>query len=375
MVKIIIKSTILFVPILLVIGICIAVGLNVGEIYSFNYITRLQSDNREIKYSIIGSRWDHFSYKSTAINLQQPKLVLLSSSRGWHFRDYISNKNPHYFYNASVIHASINELQPMVEEFVQMDNKPEVILLSLDYPDYNADSNFRERSRQLKLVTYQEHVADAIKRSILHVLGNPSTILRIFDSQPTQELGWNFVTEDDPDYYRGDGSYSTNYFTNGVLEQELPKYMNLIANGEEQFQYGSAVDETSLESLTNILRLATENDIDVIGFFPPYHTEILAKLKNNDRYSYMPLAWSSIQQVFEQYGLTVYDFSDVRSFGGDDNGMYDGWHPGELMSTEIYLQLLRNKPEILSEYSDIDYLVTIIQSATDTYHPSLFMMN
>lgn len=367
MTKLFIKCTILGIPLLLLIGVCTAVGLYVGEVYPLSYVAQRQAENRQINYSIVGERIKQLMYKTTSVRVQQPEVVLMSSSRGWYFKDFLSNHCTRDFYNASVIHASVNELLYMVEEFVQLQQKPEVILLSLDYPDYNLESEFRTKSRVINEMSDWEHAVDSIQRSIVHVAVNPTITTKLLNMHPNLDLGWGFLDSDNTDYYRGDGSYHADYFEHSILEQEIDSYLNLIANGEAQFEYGTAVDEHSLESLSMILQLAADNEIEVIGFFPPFHPDVLSQLQNNDHYDYIPLVYDAVQHLFDRYDFPVYEFSDIDSVGGNADGMYDGWHTGELLSTRIYLQLLRNEPEILSKYSDIAYLEQRIDSSTDPY--------
>lgn len=368
MIKLITKFTVLCVPILLLIGICVAVGLDVGEIYPLSTIAQLQSEDREIKYDLIGTNIKHMQYKYESILVQEPQLVLMGSSRTWYFREHVANRCTRSFINASYGNSSVFEMANMLQKIIDNEKSPEVILLSIDYPDYNADSDYRGVVRQLDETTVWEYFIDGSKRSILQVLQNPQTVMNLLrDSESNTQLGWGFVTGGTPNYYNGDGSHVETKFDDGYLPTGLDIHNTMIEQEQLQYESGSTVDDNALQALETILQLAADNNIEIIGFFPPFHKEIRDQLENDERFTYIPIAHTNIIDLFDTYRFPIYDFSDPERVGGGEEGMYDGWHSGEILSTQIYLQLLRGEPDILTKYSDADYLDTLIDNANNPY--------
>jgi|GEM_PF-2860978 len=369
MTKIIVKFTILFIPILLLISICLAVGLHFGEIYPLSYVAELQSEDRKIQYNLTGTGTKHMQYKYESILVQEPSLLLMGSSRAWYFREQIANRCLKEFYNASYGNSSIFEIAAMLQKVIDNGKNPEVILLSLDDPDYNAESDYKGVIRQLDETSAWEYFIDSAKRMIIQVIIHPDAIGDMMNSPKSDsQLGWGFVYDEKPNYYSGDGNYIESKFDETYLPVGLDIHHVMIQNGELQYQSGFTVDNSALQALKTVLQLSSDNNIEVIGFIPPFHEEIRNKLEDGTDFAYIPLVHDEINDAFESYEFKVYDFSDSKSVGGTDAGMYDGWHSGELLSTQIYLQLLRNEPEILSKYSDIDYLEDLIESASDPYN-------
>ena len=361
------KIVILFLPIIMWIGLSIIVGLQVGGLYPISYIAQLQAENRDIKYEIIGSGNIHMEYKFQSILAQKPKLLMLGSSRSWYFKDYLSNRCPSMFYNASFGGNTIYEIRATLEEIIKYQQIPEVILITLDYPTYNLDEGDKFDIQRLHQISPWKHLLDSTKRYLIYTFSNPSLILNIFTPKSKLELGLGFLDNGTPSYYNGDGSSPNNHFSNDNIKNLDTNI--LISN--QLHLHGSEVDENALDNLETILRLSVENNIKVIGFFPPYRSDFLIEYQDLSRYSYMPLATNKIYDLFSGYGFHVYDFSDLKTINGNDKGMHDSWHPGELLSLKIYRTLMINQPEILSKYSDLKYLDTLIENTTDTYNVTI----
>ena len=368
MAKLIIKFTILGIPLLLLIAICLVVGRDVGETYPLSRVAQLQAEDRETRYDLIGTSTKHMQYKYESILVQEPQLLLMGSSRGWYFREHIANRCPASFFNASYGNSSIFEMANMLQKIINNGGNPEVILLGIDYPDFNGDSDYRGVVRQIDEVSEWDYFVDSSKRTIIQVLLHPETILDALRNPRTgSQLGWGFVISGDPNFYTGDGSYYEKKFTQDYLPIGLEIHHAMIERGELQYEVGSTIDANALQALETLLQLATDNDIEIIGFFPPIHEEIRDKLGSNPDYAYIPIAHRKIISIFDSSQFPIYDFSNPEAVSGHEEGMYDGWHSGELLSTQIYLQLLNDEAVILSKYSDVEVLENMIDNSDNSF--------
>lgn len=366
--KLIIKLIFLFIPVAIFVGICLAVGLDVGEVYPLSTIAQMQSQNRDIQYDLIGPGLKHLQYKYESILVQEPQIVLMGSSRTWYFREHVANRCPAAFYNASYGNSSVFEMAHMLEKIIAQDKSPEVILLSIDYPEYNGDSDYREEIRQLDELSALEYFIDSGKRTLIQVLLNPTTVMDLLSNAESRtRLGWGFVDDGSPNYYNGDGSHVETKFDDYYLPTGLDIHHVMLEQGELQYQPGSTVDEGALLALDKLLQLAADNNIEIIGFIPPFHEEIRNRLQSDGDFVYIALAHKDISDLFDAHRFPLYDFSDPETVGGSEDGMYDGWHSGERLSTQIYLEMLNREPEILSKYSDADVLEDMINNADNPY--------
>lgn len=63
--------------------------------------------------------------------------------------------------------------------------------------------------------------------------------------------------------------------------------------------------------------------------------------------------------LFETYGFTYFDFTNPVNLGVTDDEMIDSIHGSEYVTLLIYIQMLENSPDVLGQYSDLEYLERI----------------
>lgn len=369
MLRLSIKLCILSLLVLVCICIASGVSLWVGDMYPVSYVAQLQTEDRLIAYDLIGSRSKHIDYKIESIISHNPELLILGPSRAWHFSDYHANRCPSRFYNGSFLAATISEIELLLRHTTEQGQIPKTILISLDYVDYNGDSDYlsNEITTLDKLSTWDQ-VSDNIRRAIVHVTKNPAIIIDILSNlDPPKQLGWGFYEPSTLNYYEGDGSFIDEQINREYADYHVSLHKGELEERVGKFYPGATVNTNSLTSLEAVLNIAKEHQIDLIGFFPPYHGDIWRELASDDRYTFIPEAYNQVSDMFDRYGFSIYDFSDVTTVGGNNSELYDSWHSSELLTTRMYLELLRNEQDALSKYSDIDHIEDIIENATDPF--------
>jgi hypothetical protein len=131
---------------------------------------------------------------------------------------------------------------------------------------------------------------------------------------------------------------------------------------------GQDLNESNLQYLSEILTLAKDHKIQVIGILPPYRQEFYNRMMESGDYTYIEKSIARLESLFSQYGFSLMNMSSTKTVGGSDDELFDSWHPGELLSLRMYMTILSHNSDILGSYSDIESLQSIIDNAVDPFH-------
>ncbi len=80
--------------------------------------------------------------------------------------------------------------------------------------------------------------------------------------------------------------------------------------------------------------------------FMPVHPEALKVIGPNGYFAAKKELFDYLRSLQGTYQFTLFDFNDIRSFGGDPNGFYDGQHPDPENTYRIVNEILRRQPHI-----------------------------
>jgi hypothetical protein len=144
---------------------------------------------------------------------------------------------------------------------------------------------------------------------------------------------------------RNDGSYAYG-LTPGIHDPRSGDYefqdtLKRIQKGRNLFYKGDTISEHALSVLADFLAYCKQRNIHVVGFLPPYAQEIYDMLKESGEYGYMFALDGRLTSIFDRYGGSFFDFSNMESFGGKKNEIVDGLHASE----KAYLRLFMNMAE------------------------------
>jgi lysophospholipase L1-like esterase len=149
---------------------------------------------------------------------------------------------------------------------------------------------------------------------------------------------------------------------------ERQRSLQEVLAGQGFFSFGDSVSVKMLNHLEALLQRADEKGIYVIGFASPFTEEIYEIMRSSENYAYFQPALESIQALFEKYDRPLFDFTRPANFGSNDEEFYDGVHPTTLAVVRMYTEMLRQLPDVLGEYSTLDYLEQVIENSRDPYY-------
>ncbi len=367
------KLLLFSLPILLGLLGLLATALVIGEALPPAYVLSLPNSTSGV-YQPIWDRQQQVTYKLQAEIQRAPEVLLLGTSRGLFMRSEMFTHQPEAFYNAAFPAATPHELRQMVEVLAESNRMPNVLLLALDYPHFNADrvAFLREdRSASLGLVRQmnQDQVSEGMRTIGRRWLYDPGTMLYYLRNN----LGspwpqWGLTVWQTDQGFRVDGSHYRGVLQDdAVTAQRVANHEEQLANRENMYEVGQTPDEAQIEAIGAILALAQQYGTRVVGYLPPYQTRFYETLTTHDDYAYIPRTTRRLQQVFAHYGYPLLDLGDLHVTGGQDAEMYDGWHPGVRLMMRILLTLAEAEPETLGAYVDPAALAADIQQADDPF--------
>jgi hypothetical protein len=340
-----------------------------GEIIPMTQVIHLQIDEGyPIVYAPLWQQSNYFEYKLLGTVATDPDILLIGSSRAMYFRANLVNTETH-FYNASVQAASIEQLSSFIKTIIERDIIPDLIIVNLDFPDFN--SSRPDSRRELELPAFPNRSSFlALQRAGLL---STWSLWR----EGTTGLNWEQIPQDDIIFWgihasqRHNGFvYDGSRYITGLLmqvDEGLSAHQTYLAERSEMYAIGNRVDMEAIQSLESALELAKAHDIIVVGLLLPYHPDFLPVILEDPDFDYIDLALEALQTLFKQYDFPLANYMDVKSYGGYSTEMQDGWHIGELASMKIYVQLLQDYPDIFAKYTDLAQLQQAIETADNPF--------
>lgn len=290
----------------------------------------------------------------------------LGSSRVLHFREQMFSKS---FYNAGYTIRNPGDFKVFMETF-EREMLPDFVIIGLDQWLFNEARDQRIDGRNpsvWKDWDVWQFDMDLYKRLWVRILNG--------------EFKDNHVDQDGISYYglnanlngrgiRNDGSIDYGIDIELLLDRDSEKLRRIkddiirsINTKDNRFESGDSVAPQSVAELTRFLALCKENEIEVIGFLPPFADFTIDLMQKDGGYTYIDMIYPVLEPVFDEFGYELYDFTTLGSFGSDDSEILDGFHVAEIGYQKMLLEILRrNTDSVLSEYVDQSTLEADIES-------------
>jgi hypothetical protein len=315
------------------------------------------------------------NYKITAINMRQPDVLAIGSSRVLQMRAGFFNRQPDAFFNAGGAAWHADEVRYVLEN-VDRAALPEILIFGIDPPwfvdGYDGEVIPRPVSDFSHLFT--------VNRSLLQDVINDVPFNRSnFDNEQYLQriepgtggnlaLGMRAIR--DGQGFRADGSEQFgDFLVAGWLwdVQQRDAHIAMMQKGEYVYPYGAAqLDADSVREIRDILDFAQAHDIFVIGFLPSYEPQLWDDMRQSPDHQYVPLVDDRMRDLFAEYDYPFFDYSDGEALGLARTDFFDGWHASERGNLVLYLDMLAQVPQ-LQTYSDAATLRDVLTTATNTW--------
>jgi hypothetical protein len=355
-------SVISFIP--------IAIAIYSGEAMPLSMVVHMQSNDDTVIYEPLNEDL-FYSYKVFSIQEHHPEVITIGSSRLNYFQSALFNQQPEVFYNLNGPAWDFNEVRIFVEQ-LEPDYAPQIIIIGLDQLWFN-ETYFLELGPNVEETSISEVDPEYIlarTRLVWEFIFaddiNLETIIgRSYENTEFTMLGLKAILSGGG--YRIDGSRLSKIPTPAMLEERIAYHINMLEKKEAIYRGGQALAQETLDDLDYVLQASNEKGIIVIGFFPPFRPSFYDKMMASGEHTYLPQASEQVAIIFERNGFDFFDYSNAAWIGGTDEDLYDGWHSTELFATQIYIELLKSLPDVLGEYSDLEYLQNVVDNAENPF--------
>jgi hypothetical protein len=323
---------------------------NAYEHMTFREIVKIQHEKNGIYGTALNQ--NSFAYKMDLVRHAKPKIIALGSSRVLELREEFFNTS---FVNCGLAMSDPKEGKVFLAELFRH-HKPQVIILGLDF--WWFSDMFRQRTNfNYHKNTGADLTMDKLIKPYDFLISSkitPGDYLRIllFKNDKNRitnynNLGLKAITQSEG--FRKDGSY----LYASTIAGFAPEGKRIIGfrdrvEPKRRFEFGTDLSQSRLKTLTEILKMCTDNNVLPIIIIPPVSTVAYKRIVSRpEKYGYV----FRFQEYVEALPYETYDFHDIRKAGATDCECIDTFHIGDVAYQKILLKILKQNPgSVLSKY-------------------------
>jgi hypothetical protein len=380
--RFLIKLLIFLSPMILLWTLPIYVMVAGGEFASHNEVIEAQlSSDVPVRYSAaFSARFPH--YKRSFTNKVRPEILVMGSSRSMQIRSRFFN--PDYrFYSASGSVSRIAHAKYFLEK-IDKDARDaiEVIVIGIDQDFFNNKFDNGSIEQNSFPDSFEGDVSPGIvfKYNWIGVYkklreGKVLTLggLPRLPSSPHFGLAGKAQGRG----FRLDGSsYYKDFIENGGNDYEgygdyhFLETLEKIEKGKDssRFSHTDHINPESLKRLDEFLQYCQNEGIYVVGYLPGYATVVWEKMNSmGDKYGYLNGLPEAVDGLFSKYGMRIWDFSDITSFGSSDEETIGGFHVSENAHLRMHIIMAEQDERFRAYSEDLDYLRKRLAEAPNHY--------
>jgi hypothetical protein len=291
---------------------------------------------------------DQAAFKLLLLSGRQPRVMVLSSSRGMQIRAGMTGENERTFLNGGGLVNTLGDLESFVET-TPAERLPKAVLLAVDLWWFN--DGWPEKARQHDpdgAYNWRAHLSAARKLAM-----QPALMKSLLSSPVPEQTGRIGISAAHTGSgFRLDGSVRqvipapSDPAQWKYEDREHPPVIDRVRQGIMNFPESHSIGPRRLERLAALLERYRAKGIQVAGFAPPFSTEVYGQLSTDPRHRDLFGAFRrEIPAVFRKTGTPFVDASGLASFGLDDRSMFDGFHAAETFHLHLLARILDTFPE------------------------------
>jgi hypothetical protein len=277
--------------------------------------------------------------------MRRPDVLVLGSSRVMQFRESMVGASGTFF-NAGGAAASVADALEFLRRLDPV-ARPRVMIFGIDQVWLTSFSEFDRRKMEVVDGDSSADLRPAVRvshRVVNDLISGKISLTRVLrrsdplDGHPA--LGMSAIMLGSG--FRSDGSYQY-----GPYRTQWPPVAKRLEEGFARIQQNvvpmvraDSISPAVLDQLRELLALAREDHITVIGFCPPFAPTTLGAMRGNGGFTYLSKIPSTLGDLFGGFGYTFMDWTDPSPLGVVDDDMVDYFHPSERVVARIYQQLI-----------------------------------
>ena len=319
-----------------------------GELWSLDRVFAYQRAHPDSLY-LRATDQVFYAYKYRGILTTRPAVVVTGSSRTMKFRAEMFGDRANSFYNAGGMLNSLDD----VHEFcltLPSTRTPAVLLLGLDLWWFNdqvepTHSFLAETPKDTS--AFDAHVI-AMRWLLMHPRSFAVEALSMVRGSRDRTVG--VAAREKGGGFRPDGSFKSAVPTPRseldwrFVDREKPPIIERVKNAKANFPPADHVSPSRAALLDAVLERYEHQRVLVIGYLPPFSSEVLAQLQSDPRHARI---WADFRrtmpEIFRKHRFPLLDASDTAALGMDDRAMSDGFHAEETFQVHVLDALLRDE--------------------------------
>jgi hypothetical protein len=360
-----ITKLLLFFAITTLITSCFVGGaIYIGDAMPLQLVVDMQQNQELLIFSAKAQTEDMFIYKMLSLATRQPDVVIIGSSSVLQFRSMLLNENPETFYNAGSTSWTLGEITCYVQNMESI-HVPRVLIIGLDQNWFSEESRIVDCPETNRATVDFNYLMRWTKFTWISNLAHPISPSRLIRRRDpiTGSAALGIYAIRSGGGYRNDGSLHLGNIRNA--EFNCKNWTREVSSGSTEYEIETHISQ-NLIHLDRILYSAQENGVFVIGFSPPVMSTLHDYMIETGGWGFMDHTTESIKDMFPNYGFEYFDFPNAAWIANDIE-MYDCNHSGEQLSTRIYIEFLGDLPDMLGEYSDLEYLQQVVDNADNPF--------
>ena len=353
------------------------ININVGEALPIATIAQRQQDNPDSVVARVWQRDEILRYKYASYLIRDPEIITLGSSLVREIDQRMFTEATYYNFTIDGMVAS--EANAIVQQMADDNRLPDLIILDVNPSIFNgADFELLDTDDfSLSLVGRFNRLRTKSQIPVQYLMADGLGVMlpkfqpHYYDAQGRLAIGLNARYEDES-VYHADGYYQK---ARGISLDEqrasdMQHFSGLIDQRIEHAQPNNILLPHEIAALDNILEIARENDVMVIGVSLPYHQLLLDLYRDKpEDYTFWEDGQTMAEGLFSQYDDYSYVFiPDSGSIGGSDDEMFDTVHMGKRLSLRVLQYLVATFPEALAPYTDITALEAMLNQRNHWYY-------
>lgn len=360
------KFTIDFMIFLLPAFACVLllVGLLVysREVIHFEEAALIQMEHPSTIFGL-AFRDDFRAFKFEATCLRQPAILALGSSRVMQFRSAMFVNGNTRFYNAGGGANNVYEVRSFLE-LLPLDSRPEIVIIGFDQDWFEPSNATQARTVDLSIAdgATQRTISDyftLLHLTLVDVISWQHPYNQLLEGHDpyyqTTAIGIDALTMSSG--FRSDGSrlYGPALLDVRPVQIRFEEVNNRIETQGPRFQYSDFIDADAIAEVNRLLEYAKANNIQIVGFSPPYAPSIYQRMSQSGNYNYIDILNHELSTLFAAHEFMYFNATDGTSFGSDE-AFFDGFHGGEGVYLRILIEMVEQNPVIFENLTDIAFL-------------------
>jgi hypothetical protein len=265
------------------------------------------------------------------------------------FRAEMFGDRANEFYNAGGMLNSLSDVRNFCVTLPSTQT-PSVLLLGIDlwWLNESVEPTYRfiDEIARGSTVRFDDHVV-ALRWLVWHPRSFVNGVATAATRAGRDAIGISALVKGGG--FRRDGSFKSAVPTPQsenewrYVDRESPPILERVINAVANFPPAATASAERLKVLDATLARYAQQGVLVIGYLPPFSSEVVARLRSDPRHSRFWADFSRrVPELFAAHRFPIVDASDTRTFGMDDRAMSDGFHAEETFQLHVLHALLRD---------------------------------